>query len=324
FPVPWPHDAAARTLHPLPGPAQCPSPVARDRGPPNNDELLKCLRELPIERLYEATRGLTDDSPENAWFAHYPVLEGEWGTGPTGVDGARGSGGWLDVRPSERITRGDYAKIPVVMGSVVDEGTRFVAEDVEEGEEEMLEVVKDIFDFTYGAIAELLEPILSFYPPAPSAGSPYHTGLETFGLAPTYKRLSSFVGDILFQAPRRHFLRETPKDFGEDSWNFLYTEPREGAKERLGVQHGADLPSWFNHPDGKDTEMVDLSRNMASYLINFVNYLNPNGPDLPHWPQYTMDRLTLQLARNNLTVVTDSDRLEAMRFLNINNPLFAR
>jgi hypothetical protein len=76
---------------------------------------------------------------------------------------------------------------------------------------------------------------------------------------------------------------------------------------------------------------------------NFVNHLNPNGPGrasppflsfplllthLSHtvtrWPQYSMDRLTLQLARANTTVVTDSFRLDAMRFLNINNPIFAR
>ncbi|GAA6005766.1 hypothetical protein JCM10207_005326, partial [Rhodosporidiobolus poonsookiae] len=324
FPVPWPHDASARTLHPLPGPAQCPSPVQRDRGPPRNDALLACLRELPLPELYTATRVLTDRSPVDAWFPYYPVLEGEWGTGEGGADGARGQGGWINVRPSERITRGDYAKVPVVMGSVRDEGTRFVGEEIGEGEEEFLRVVRGIFEFTYGAVEELLEPIFAFYPSSPSTGSPFLTGSATFGLSSTYKRLSAFVGDILFQAPRRHFLRETPKDFGEDSWNFVYEEKREGAAERLGVQHGADLTAWFGHPDANDAEIVDLSREMASYLINFVNHLNPNGPDLPHWPQFGMDRLTLQLARANTTVVSDSDRLDAMRFLNIQNPLFAR
>ncbi|GAA5988833.1 hypothetical protein JCM11641_005034 [Rhodosporidiobolus odoratus] len=324
FPVPWPHDASARTLHPLPGPAQCPSPIQRDRGPPMNNDLLACLRGLSIDKLYQATRVLTDDYAVNGWFPYYPVLEGEWGTGAGQVNGPRGSGGWLDVRPSVRINRGDYAKIPVVMGAVLDEGTRFVAEDIGEGEGEFLEVIKDIFDFTYGAVEDLLEPILSYYPPTPSSGSPFNTGPEAFGLTSTYKRLSAFVGDILFQAPRRHFLRETPKDFGEDSWNYVFVEKREGAEERMGVQHGADLPSWFNHPEANDPEMAVLSRDMASYLINFVHHLNPNGPGLPHWPQYTMDRLTLQLARAKTAVVTDSDRLEAMRFLNINNPVFAR
>lgn len=37
-----------------------------------------------------------------------------------------------------------------------------------------------------------------------------------------------------------------------------------------------------------------------------------------------MDRLTLQFARANTTIIDDSDRLEAMRFLNVNDPMFAR
>lgn len=166
---------------------------------------------------------------------------------------------WLDIRPSERITRGSYAKIPVIMGSVDDEGTRFIRPDIVDGEPEFLEVVKgersrctsrerfraswtngtvgaDVFDFTYGAVEELIEPILAFYPSDPKVGSPFFTGPETFGLSTNYKRLSSFIGDILFQAPRRHFLRETPKDFGEDSWNYLYREPRAGAQARMGSE----------------------------------------------------------------------------------------
>ena len=44
----------------------------------------------------------------------------------------------------------------------------------------------------------------------------------------------SLIGDLLFQAPRRHFLRETPKDFGEPSWNYLFGEAKPGAEERFG------------------------------------------------------------------------------------------
>lgn len=76
FPVPFPHDASARTLHPLPGPAQCPSPVQREHGPPRNEDLLQCLRELSTERMYQVGRTLTDDSPMNAWFPYYATLEG--------------------------------------------------------------------------------------------------------------------------------------------------------------------------------------------------------------------------------------------------------
>jgi len=254
-----------------------------------------------------------------------PSRAGEWGTGEGGGDGARGSGGWLNIRPSERILRGDFDKVPVILGAVVDEGTRFVDEGIKDGEDEFLDVVRgassalslswserskrrstdsrlavDIFSFTYGAVEQLLEPILAFYPPTPSLGSPFETGSSTFGLAPGYKRLAAFVGDILFQAPRRHFLRETPKDFGEDSWNYLYREAREGAPPRLGgaspspfaprralplanplshlsptVQHGADLTAWFGHPDAADDELVRLSWEMTGYLVCVPSLTHP-------------------------------------------------
>lgn len=53
--------------------------MQREYGPPQNVDLLACLRGLSIDRLYQATRTLTDDSPSNAWFPYYPVLEGELG-----------------------------------------------------------------------------------------------------------------------------------------------------------------------------------------------------------------------------------------------------
>lgn len=92
----------------------------------------------------------------------------------------------------------------------------------------------DAFSFTYGSIEDVLDPIFEFYPDDPVRGSPYNTGDELFGLHRAYKRSASLYGDIFFQAPRRHFLRETPKDWGEPSWNYQYFEKRPGAQPHLG------------------------------------------------------------------------------------------
>lgn len=37
-----------------------------------------------------------------------------------------------------------------------------------------------------------------------------------------------------------------------------------------------------------------------------------------------MERRTLHLGLHNISIIRDDDRLEAMRFLNVNNPIFAR
>ncbi|SCV68126.1 BQ2448_247 [Microbotryum intermedium] len=312
FPVPWPHDAAARVLHPLAGPSSCPPPEPHNHGPPSNVRLIQCLREMPIEYFMNTTRTLSDPYGVNGWFPWYPVLEGEF------------EGSWIDVRPSERIVRGAYNKVPVIMGSVIDEGTRFASPNLE-SQLAVQDALQHAFSFAFGGIQDLLGPIWQYYPfDKPNEGSPYNTGNETFGLTPAYKQGSSLMGELFFQAPRRHLLRETPKDFGEAAWNYVWNEPREGAESRLGVQHGADLSAWWGRPNSSDSEIHRLSRHLTSYLINFVNHMNPNGPDLREWPQYGVARNTLQFARHNLTLAHDDDRLDAIHFLNRNNPLFHR
>lgn len=59
-----------------------------------------------------ASKVLLDGAAHNGVFPWYPVIEGDF------------EGSWLKVRPSEMIVRGGLKKIPVVMGSVLDEGTR--------------------------------------------------------------------------------------------------------------------------------------------------------------------------------------------------------
>lgn len=200
-------------------------------------------------------------APVNGYFPWYPVLEGEW------------QRSWLDVRPSDRIVRGTFSKVPVVMGAVRDEGTRFTSPDIQ-SQDDILQALRGssfylshslstppppppplttclififqtgAFDFTFGAIETILTPIWELYPAELSLGSPYGTGNETFGLSPAFKRAASILGDVLFQAPRRHFLRETPKDFGEPSWNFLYDESRPGAEARNGGEWGGAALGW--------------------------------------------------------------------------------
>lgn len=149
LPVPWPHDATYRVLHPLPEYADCPAPIQRTRPgePPDVTDLVDCLRALPVDQLMQVARVLDDRAPTNGFFPWLPVLEGEWGIGPDGEwiagsvqgttadgqggvegqGGGEGRGGWLDRRPSARLIAGTYSKVPVVMGSVLDEGTRCTA-----------------------------------------------------------------------------------------------------------------------------------------------------------------------------------------------------
>ena len=57
---------------------------------------------------------------------------------------------------------------------------------------------------------------------------------------------------------------------------------------------------------------------MAEYLINFVNYLDPNGQSLQSWPKYNNSNpkvLTFLDGLEPLNVTTDSYRKEPMDLL---------
>ena len=66
---------------------------------------------------------------------------------------------------------------------------------------------------------------------------------------------------------------------------------------------------------------------MTDYLINFVNNLDPNGPELPAWPQYnTVNRplLTFQDGAVPLAITEDTYRWDGMSLLTdltLANPL---
>lgn len=63
----------------------------------------------------------------------------------------------------------------------------------------------------------LVSPLLQLYPNDPAQGSPFDTG-DANQLAPMYKRMSSFQGDMIFQAPRRFFLDHLSSK--QPTWSF--------------------------------------------------------------------------------------------------------
>ena len=57
---------------------------------------------------------------------------------------------------------------------------------------------------------------------------------------------------------------------------------------------------------------------MTDYLINFVNDLDPNGPGLLRWPQYSTSSpqlLTFQDGPTPQTITDKTFRVDGMNFL---------
>jgi acetylcholinesterase len=64
---------------------------------------------------------------------------------------------------------------------------------------------------------EELQQLTTLYPEDPSQGSPYDTG-DLNALSPQFKRIASYQGDIVFQAPRRVLLNETSQS--QPAWSY--------------------------------------------------------------------------------------------------------
>jgi acetylcholinesterase len=104
-----------------------------------------------------------------------------------------------------------------------------------------LDTVQQLHDFV-GALTsaypepnrtQLIDSFLLAYPNDPAAGSPYGTGSNLFGRGAQWKRASAVIGDILFDAPKREFLKKAT-ELGVRCYGYMLTDPQSGT---LGGQY---------------------------------------------------------------------------------------
>ncbi|KAF7791423.1 hypothetical protein EIP86_002439 [Pleurotus ostreatoroseus] len=114
-----------------------------------------------------------------------------------------------------------------------------------------------------------LDKLLMLYPQDVTQGSPFGTG-DLNAITAQFKRMSAIQGDFFFQGPRRFLLDQ--RSGKQAAWSYL-SKKFKAVAPVVGSIHGSDLV-------GNSTVQIDA-------MINFVNNLDPNGPTVPQWPQYT-------------------------------------
>jgi para-nitrobenzyl esterase len=80
-------------------------------------------------------------------------------------------------------------------------------------------------------------------------------------------------------------------------WQFGYVPPAGRERSPYGAGHGSELSFVFNtlharwgaqgEPTASEKELANL---MNSYWVNFAKTGNPNGNNLPAWPQYDIQK----------------------------------
>ncbi|CAE6466048.1 unnamed protein product [Rhizoctonia solani] len=284
----------------------------------SSSDTFECVRSAPISQLSQANRDLLKLSGKFQSRDQGPVV-----FDPTVVPGDS----FLPSRPADIIHNGNFAKVPIINGFQLDEGTVFSGN---------VSTAQDVIDWltstrpglTFGITdTATVWKLLTYYPIDPAVGSPYSSGGEVFGRPAQYKRLSSIVGDLLFQSPHRDHLRTTER-FDVDSWSYTFTQflsttlPPYFAPQ-YGVRHTGEILFVFQKlPAGATPELIDLADSITNYWTSFAHNLDPNPTGSRkevYWPKYGANATSLSLKGGNITVMENDYRQAEIEFI-ISNP----
>ncbi|KAK0460004.1 carotenoid ester lipase precursor [Desarmillaria tabescens] len=250
-----------------------------------SDDTLACLRTVS----YKTLKAAIDNSPS---ISDYQSLALAWLPRADGV--------LFSDNPQRLVEQGKIANVPIVSGDCDDEGTLFSFASL--NVTTSAEVATYLKTVIFPNISDQdLNTLLDLYPANPLEGSPYDTGILNV-LTPQFKRIASFQGDAVFQAPRRFFLQNISGK--QNIWAFL--SKRLKLVPLLGAFHASDILNVYFGGD------------MADYLIRFAATLNPSGSTGIQWPQWTTNSpnlLTFNDGLLPLTITQDTYRGDAMNGL---------
>jgi len=264
--------------------------VADAAGCNNADDKLKCLRKVPYEKMISANNAVPG-------AATYSSLKMSYIPRPDGTT-------FSDL-PFKMILDGKYTKIPYIIGDMNDEGTIFSLRNLNVStEDEMMQYLKYLFP---KLSSSKIDELLRLYPQNATQGSPYGTGTSN-PLTLQYKRLSSIIGDLFFQAPRRIML-----SLISDVPRYTYLSKELSGIPIFGTFHANDI-FWQYYSTGSGTSIYRNS------FISFACTLNPNNAGeymTTEWPQYQSNSLAnmIVINSNSLSIGSDDFRNVPMSFI---------
>ncbi|MCX5826638.1 MAG: carboxylesterase family protein [Deltaproteobacteria bacterium] len=224
--------------------------LAAKLGCDKDEDALTAMRAKSAQEIVAAADCKTSVFEEGLFFA--PVFDG-----------------WvLPKDPLAAFSGGKQHDVPIIVGSTLNEGTLYLADEKDLTVGKYKSFLKARFADNYGKAFAMF--------PANQAKDVV-PAIDHFLTVAANAQPARFVAQSMELKKSRAYL-------------YQFTRlPDTAMARKLGVHHGAELAYVFgnmNKSDGYDDTDIELSEQMMAYWVNFARTGNPNGQGLVDWPAY--------------------------------------
>lgn len=238
-------------------------PIVRAANCSGAPDTLACLRTVPTEALVTVfNSNVTASIPS-------------WGME---IDGD-----FIQENAREALLAGRFIRVPVLHGQNHDEGTIFSITGVNTDEDFFARVRERASDNA------TLHQIAALYPDIPELGIPSTLqGRPPASLGSQYKRISAFVTDVMWHAPRR-LTSQILTDHNVPNWGYMFNIRPNGVPLSSGASHFTEVAFMFynilgiGYPESPfantPQSYKDVAGLMSRYWVNFIVDGDPNGAD---------------------------------------------
>ncbi|KAF9516357.1 hypothetical protein BS47DRAFT_1390812 [Hydnum rufescens UP504] len=257
-----------------------------------NGTSLECLRAVPFALLLNASNSVTTASPIALPF-------------PRTIDGY-----FHDQSPAAAVRKGAIAKVPLLAGSDLDDGTLFAPTTFNTTSQVVYFFETSLYISRPSAqILADFNQLLQLYPDDPALGSPYDPvgypkSYRFYGPNNQYKRLASIMGDVASNLATtctgRRLLIGTylAEDKECPVYSYLFTQNTPTIPPAYGVMHGTEVAYVYGAYNvlPLSEPLYRVGQIMMTAWIAFANNLNPNRQGAPYiWPKYGAERNMLNI-----------------------------
>ncbi|PKS08587.1 hypothetical protein jhhlp_004973 [Lomentospora prolificans] len=254
------------------------------------EEKVACLRKLPVAEFRSKVGSSTGQS-----------IDGDFSR--TSIQFALG--------------KGEYVKVPTLVGTNTDEGMNSAPTHVNTTEE-LAGYVADGFFRPALLPNETVSTLIDLYPDNPRLGCPYNTGDYKFTPGKLDKKACSIFGDIVQIGPARMIAQSITAD-GIPVYRYRFNHLVHNATDLSdGIRTGFEQHFVFSNQLPEYPWDMNLAYQMTAAWASFVHDLDPNPFNdiaLPHWPEYGLEGNSIVLNGFGSWLETDTYREEGVKYI---------